>query len=41
MGDIFIEPKDIRMGDIFIEPKDIRMEAIYIKALKELKVIHP
>ena len=29
------------MGDIFIEPKDIRMEAIYIKAVKELKVIHP
>ena len=29
------------MGDIFIEPKDIRMEAIFIGALKELKVIHP
>ena len=41
MGDIFIEPKDIRMGDIFIEPKDIRMGDLYIKALKELKVIHP
>ena len=29
------------MGNIFIEPKDIRMGAIFIVALKELKVIHP